>query len=128
MLHPMIRRTFLPISITPILSEVYEKLVSHKLASFCKCVFLPADQFAYRKVLSCTDALLTISHHLQKSLDAGMESYIVQLDFSAACDRVSHSGLLFKLKSIGIGGSVLSICKEFLSNCRQRVVVLPKKI
>ena len=40
-----------------------------------------------------------------------MESYIVQLDFSAAFDRVSHSGL-FKLKSIGVGGSVLSICRK----------------
>ena len=46
--------------------------------------------------------LITISHHLQKSLDTGMESYILQLDFSAAFDRVSHSGLLFKLKSIGV--------------------------
>ena len=32
--------------------------------------------------------------------------------YSAAFDRVSHSGLLFKLKSIGVGGSVLSICTE----------------
>ena len=38
-------------------------------------------------------------------------------------DRVSHSGLLFKLKSIGVGGSVLSTCTEFLSDSRQRVVV-----
>ena len=53
-----------------------------------------------------------------------MESYILfSLDFSTAFDRVSHSGLLFKLKSIGVGGSVLSICKEFLSDRRQRVVV-----
>ena len=36
---------------------------------------------------------------------------------------MSHSGLLFKLKSIGVGGSVLSICREFLSGRRQRVVV-----
>ena len=70
-----------------------------------------------------TDALQTIFHDLQKSLDAGMESYIVQLEFSAAFDRVSHSGLLFKLKSIGVGNSVLSICRDFLSNRRQRVVV-----
>ena len=79
--------------------------------------------FAYRKGLGCTDTLLTISHYLQKSLGTGMESYIVQLDFSAAFDRVSHSGLLFKLKSIGVGGSVLSICREFLFNHRQRVAV-----
>ena len=76
------------ISITPILSKEYEKSVSHKLSSFCdKYGLLPAAQFAYRKGL--------VSHHLQKSLDAGMESNIVQLDFSAAFDRVSHSGLLF---------------------------------
>ena len=83
---------------------MYEKLVPHKKFSFCeKYGLLPAAQFAYRKGLGCTDALLTISHHLQKSLNAGMESNIVQLDFSAAFDRVSHSGLLFKLKSIGVG-------------------------
>ena len=52
-----------------------------------------------------------------------MEYYIVYPDFSAAFDRVSHSGVLSKLKSIGIGSSVLSICREFLFNRRQRVVV-----
>ena len=36
---------------------------------------------------------------------------------------VRHSGLLFKLKSIDVGGSVLAICTEFLSDRRQRVVV-----
>ena len=68
-------------------------------------------------------ALLTISYHLQKYLDAGMESHIAQLDFSAAFDIVSHSGLLFKLKSFGVGGIVLFICREFLSIQRPRVVV-----
>ena len=37
-----------------------------------------------------------------------MEFFIVQLDFSAVLDRVSHSGRLFKLKPIGVGGSMLS--------------------
>ena len=102
---------------------MYEKFVSHKLSSFCdKYGLLPVALFAYRKGLGCTDALLSICHHLQKSLDAGMESYNVQLIFSAAFDRMSHSGL-FKLKSIGVGGSVLSICIEFSSDRRQRVVV-----
>ena len=36
---------------------------------------------------------------------------------------MSHCDLLFKLKSIGLGGSVLSICTDFLSDRRQRVVV-----
>ena len=71
-----------PILITPILSKVNEKLVSHKLPGFCrKYGLLPAAQFAYIKGLGCTHALLSVSHHLQQSLDAGMESYIVQVDF-----------------------------------------------
>ena len=82
-----------------------------------------ACSVCYRKLPGCTDALLTIYHHLQKSLDAGMESYIVHLDVSAAFNRVSHSRLLFKLKSIAVGGCVLSICTELLSDRRQRVVV-----
>ena len=73
---------------------MYEKLVFYKLSSFCeKYRLLPDAQFAYRKGLGYTDALLTISNHLQKSLDAVMESYIVQLDYSAAFDRANHSGL-----------------------------------
>ena len=44
-------------------------------------------------------------------------------DFSAAVDRVRHCDLLFKLKFIGVGCIVLSICTEFLSDHRQRVVV-----
>ena len=67
--------------------------------------------------------MVTISHHFQNSFDAGMESYIVQLNLSAAFHRVSQSGFLFKLRSIGVGGSVLSICTEFLSDHRQRFVV-----
>ena len=102
---------------------VYAKLVSNKLSSFCeKYCLMPAALVAYRKGLACTDALLTISHHLQKSFDTGIEPYIVQLNFITAYNRVSHSGLLFKLNSIGVCGSVLSICTEFLSDRRQRVV------
>ena len=90
--------------------------------------FLPAAQFAYRNDLGCNDVLLTIFHHLQKSLDTEIESYIVQLDFSVAIDRVSHSGLLFKLKSIG------AVCCPFLGSTSSTagreswLVVLPKKI
>ena len=56
-------------------------------------------------------------------MDCGQESYIVQLDFSAAFDRVSHDGVILKLRSAGVGGCLLSICREFLTDRRQRVVV-----
>ena len=63
--------------------------------TFC----LHAAQFAYRKGLGCSnDALLTMSHHIQKSLDAGMESRTVQLVFSASFNRVSHSGQIIQIE------------------------------
>ena len=48
---------------------------------------------------------------------------MVQIDFSATFDRVNHLGILYKLYSVGIGGSVLSISTQFLSNRSQHVIV-----
>ena len=47
----------------------------------------------------------------------------MQIDFSAAFDRVNHLGILYKLCSVGIGGSVLSILTQFLSYRSQQVMV-----
>ena len=64
-----------------------------------------------------------MAHTLQNALEMGQETRIVQIDFSAAFDRVNHQGILFKLSSVGVGGSVLSVLTQFLSNRSQYVVV-----
>ena len=69
------------------------------------------------------DALLCVSHTLQSVLESGQDARIVQIDFSAAFDRVNHLGILYKLCSVGIGGSVLSILTQFLSNRSKQVIV-----
>ena len=74
---------------------------------------LPITQFAYRKGLGTCDARLCVSHELQSALESGQEAGIVQIDFSAALDRVNHQGILYKLCSVGIGGSVLSILTQY---------------
>ena len=58
--------------------------------------------------------------HCKVHLQSGQEARIVQIDFSAAFDRVK---ILCKLCSAGIEGSVLSILTEFLSNRSQHVIV-----
>ena len=84
---------------------------------------LPTTQFAYQKGLGKCDALLCVSHILQNVLERGQEARIVHIDFSAAFDRVNHQGILYKLCSVGIGGSVLSILTQFLSDRLQHVMV-----
>ena len=98
-------------------------------------VVLPTKQFAYRKGLCTCDALLCLSHTLQSALEYKMAAVyakcmhfaytakcigewamIVQIDFSAACDMFKQQGILYKLCSVGIGGSVFFLSTQFLSN------------
>ena len=94
-----------PISLTPILSKIFERLVSVCLGRFMECRgVLPTTQFAYRKGLGTCYPLLCVVHTLQNALEMGQEARIVQIDFSAAFDWVNHQGMLFKLCSVGVGG------------------------
>ena len=111
-----------PISITHILSKVFEKIVTGILSNFLKSYSMfPPSKFSYRRGLGTGDALLTLSNYLLAALDRGIERRLFQLDFSAAFDRVSHCDLLHKLRSTGVGGQFLSLVSEFLSDRRQRV-------
>ena len=113
-----------PISITPILSKVFERLLAKRLSAFAELNHLfPWLQFGFRRGLGTCDALLTISTIVQKSLDSGQEVRLVGIDFSAAFDRVNHKALLFKLRQLGVGGVFLSIITQFLTNRRQKVAV-----
>ena len=84
---------------------------------------LPATQFAYWKGLGICDVLLCVSHTLQSALESGQEVRIEEIDFSAVFDRVNNQDILYRLCSVGIGGSVLSILTQFLSNRSLHVMV-----
>ena len=81
------------------------------------------NRFPYRKDLGTCDALLCVSDALQGALESGQEARIVEIDFSAAFDRVNHKGILYKFCSESIIGSVLYILTQFLSNRLQHVMV-----
>ena len=64
-----------------------------------------------------------MSHTLQSALESGQEARIVEIYFSADFDRINHQGILHKLGSVGIGGSVLPLSTQFPSNRSQHVLV-----
>ena len=109
-----------PITITPVLSKVFERLLAKRLNNFAeKKNLFPHLQFGFRKGLGTCYALLTITNFVQKALDCGCEVRMVGLDFSAAFDRVNYKALIFKLRQLGIGGPFLSILTEFYQiDCR----------
>ena len=78
------------ISITPLLPNVFEKILVGKLRNLLKVnSLLPPSQFSYRGDRGICDALLTMTLQLQVALKRGMEGRLVQLDFSAAFERVN---------------------------------------
>ena len=75
---------------------MFKRLASVRLGRFMELSgVLPTTQFAYWKGLGACDALLCVSHTLQSALESGQEDRIVQIDFSAAFDRVNHLGILY---------------------------------
>ena len=55
-------------------------------------------------------------------MESGQGARIVQINFFAAFDRVNHQGILYKLCSVCIERSVLSIFTQFLSDRSQHVM------
>ena len=63
-------------------------------------------------------------HNIYKSFDDDYEVRGVFLDISKAFDKVWHDGLIFKLQENGISGNLLKVLKHFLTNRKQRVVLI----
>ena len=80
--------------------HVYNFLLENGIITFNQSGFTPGD--------SAINQLLFITNEFGKALDEGKEIRVVFCDISKAFDRVWHKGLLKKLKSIGIRGSLLS--------------------
>ena len=113
-----------PISITPVLSNVFERLISLRFGCFLERYgVLSSHQYSYRKSLGTCDALLDIVCAGQMELNRGGELELVQIDFMAAFDMVNHGGLVFKLRGAGVVGMILKVFQKFLSSHTQRVQV-----
>ena len=64
-----------PISITSVLSKVFERLVSVRLGRFMERNGVhPTTQFAYRKGLGTCDALFCVFHSLKSAVVSGQEA------------------------------------------------------
>ena len=60
---------------------------------------------------------------ITKWVDEGSPVYVIHLDFQKAFDKVPHQRLILKLKSPGMGNSIINWIEQWLTERRQRVVV-----
>ena len=113
-----------PISLLPLCGKIFEKLIYDNLHSYVyQNKFISDKQSGYKRGDSTIKQLISITNEIHKTFDEGKELRAVFLDISRAFDRVWHSGLLFKLRQIGIEGQALNIIKDFLKDREQRVTL-----
>ena len=60
---------------------------------------------------------------ITKLVDEGSPVDVIYLDFQKAFDKVPHQRLIIKLKSHGMGNSIINWIEQWLTEVRQRVVV-----
>ena len=114
------------VSLLPICGKIFEKLIFNTLYSFFEDhKLLNPCQSGFKKNDSCINQLVSITHEIYSAFDCNpsLEVRGVFLDLSKTFDKVWHDGLIYKLKSLGISGSLLKLIQNYLDNRFQRVLL-----
>ena len=116
---------YLPISITSVLSNVFECWYLFILDdSLYAMVCFQPPSLLIRKVWVPVMHFCVCPIHCKVHWRVGRRLGLIDLiDFSATFDWVNYQGILYRLCSVGIRGSVLSLLTQFLSNRSQRIMV-----
>jgi hypothetical protein len=111
------------ISLLPILSKVYEKLLLHRLLQIIENRrLLPDHQFGFRQRHSTIHQTHRMVHKINKALETKQYCSSAFLDISQVFNRVWHTGLLHKLQQFLLLSYYL-ILKSYLHNRHFQVKV-----
>ncbi|KAK3103719.1 hypothetical protein FSP39_021305 [Pinctada imbricata] len=121
---PSLVKNYRPISLLNILGKVMERCIFKHIYNYIVSNnLLTPLQSGFRQKDSTIFQLLDITNQFGKALDDGKEIRVIFCDISKAFDRVWHLGLIHKLSTFGISGSLLSWFSDYLHFRRQRVVI-----
>ena len=113
-----------PISILPLISKIFEKIVYHQLSSFLdKYKILSPYQYGFRKNKSTIQAVLNQLEFTYNNLDQNKTVVSIFMDFSKAFDCIDHDILLKKLYFYGVRGTPHAWFASYLSDRQQYVDV-----
>ena len=109
-----------PISLLPIFSKIFEKLMYNRLIEFInKNNLLISNQFGFQKNKSTEMAVNAITNNIINSFENKETAFGIFLDFSKAFDTVNHEIIIKKLEYYGIRGKPLNWFKSYLLDRQQ---------
>ena len=110
-----------PISISPAITKVIERIVQQQLVSYFKDNHLfNSSQHGYRTSHSTETALAVVTDSIYRAIDKGHICIVIMLDLSKCFDVVDHQILLRKLTLYGVDPEWFS---TYLSGHTQQVKV-----
>ena len=105
-----------PVSILPVLSKIFEKVIHNRLISFInEHNVLYSHQYGFRSKHNTTMALITLVDNIVNGFDNNKFTVGTFLDYSKAFDTVDHEILLLKLNRYGIRGTANKLIRHYLS-------------
>ena len=113
-----------PVSLTSVICKLLETIIrDHMMDFLIKHKLINLSQHGFLKAKSCLTNLLCFLEEITKWVDDGSPVDVIYLDFQKAFDKVPHQRLISKLKSHGMGNSIINWIEQWLKDRRQRVVV-----
>jgi retron-type reverse transcriptase len=111
-----------PISILPVLSKVFERVVHRQLYAYLEeNNLLSKNQFGFRTKSSTQHAVTKFSDSIRQNMDKGLMTGAIFIDLRKAFDTVDHARLLSKLTIYGIRNDELMWFEDYLFNRTQFV-------
>ena len=124
--HPTKLKDFRPVSILPLLSKVYEKVILKQLLNYVETKIYNNTQSGFRKGHSTATLLLKLRDDIRKAMNANEITLAVLIDYSKAFDTLDHAILLKKLSTLGFDKKSVKIIMNYLTNRRQFVQIEDK--
>ena len=116
------------ISVLPVLSKVFEKLVAIQMTNYADHAHLLHDRIsAFRKGHSTTTALLRVRDDIRYAMKRKEVTLMVLADFSKAFDTISFSATIVKFYKLGFSKPFLKWLLSYLSGRSQSVQIDDRK-
>ena len=113
-----------PISILPVLSKIFEKIIYKRMSEFLsKNNLIYSKQFGFRSNYSTNHALISLTENMNYNLDARRYTAGIFIDLQKAVDTVNHNILCEKRLHYGFRGITNKLLKSFLTNRKQFVSI-----
>jgi hypothetical protein len=109
--------SFRPISMTPCIARLFERLILSRLHKHMKSNnILVKNQSGFRKNRQTKDNLLFLTQKAQEGFNEDKKTLAVFFDVAAAFDKVWHLGVIYKLIQLKVPYYLIVIIWAFLSD------------